>query len=118
MGSWKLLRTFEEDGDTFDISPDNKLLAIGDWGKKKGKVSIHSLETGEKLEERYHYKRTLWDDLVEASNVITKIVYIEFSADGKMLTTGGFDSRVKLWRVERVKEKKKERSWWRKIFRD
>ena len=119
VGSWKLLRTFEESGEVFDISPDNKLLATGQhWGKKEGTVNIYSLETGEKLEEKYHYKRTFWDDLVDASAALTMIHHVEFSADGKMLASGGFDSRVKLWKVERVKEKKKKRSWWRKIFRD
>ena len=72
VGSWKLLWTFEKVGEFFDISPDNKLLATGrSWGDekrttpKKGIVRIYSLETGEKLEEQVHYKRTLWDDLVE-----------------------------------------------------
>ena len=117
VGSWKLLRTVEEGEDVFDISPDNKLLATGHWGEKKGTVSIHSLETGEKLEEKVHYKRTLWDDLRDASGAITMINYLEFSPDGKMLATGG-GGMVKLWKVERVKKEKKKRSWWRKIFRD
>ena len=117
VGSWKVLRAFKEGKRVFNISPDNKLLAAGHWGEKKGTVSIHSLETGEKLDEKTHYKRTLWDDLRDASGALTMIGYVEFSPDGKMLTTGG-GGMVKLWKVERVKKEKKKRSWWRKIFRD
>ena len=117
VGSWKLLPTLEEDRGVFDVSPDSKFIAKGNWGEKKGTVSIHLLKTGEKLEEKTHYKRTLWDDLNRESKYVTRIDYIEFSPDGKMLATSG-GGMVKLWKVERVKEKKKKRSWWRKIFRD
>ena len=72
IGSWKLLRTLEENKGVFDVSLDNKFIAKGNWGEKKGTVSIHSLETGEKLDERTHYK-TFWDDLSRESKYVTKL---------------------------------------------
>lgn len=81
--------------DVFDVSSDNRLIAIGGFGKFR----IYSLETGKLLAEEYHYKRTRKADLAGAPDLISFINHIEFSPDGKWLSTGGDIGYVKLWKV-------------------
>ena len=104
VGSWKLIRNLKTSkSDTvFGISHDGQLLAAGSDGEE-GKVRIYDFKTGKVLAEKYHYKRTFWDDLMGAQGLVSMIAHIEFSPDGKMLTTGGGDGRVKLWRIEKKK---------------
>ena len=99
VGSWKVIQEFEVAGrhiNTFDVSRDKQLLAIGGFGTFK----IFSLKTGKLLAEQYHYKRSRQADLAGALDLISILDYIEFSPGGNLLATGGEDGSVKLWKLK------------------
>lgn len=97
VGTWKLIKTIENTTyvHSFDVSPNKKMVAGGGFGKFK----IFSLETGNLITEIYHYKRTFMDDFRGEMQMIEFLVHIEFSPDGKMLSTSGEDGTVKLWEI-------------------
>jgi WD40 repeat protein len=97
-GRWKIKNEFEVrgyDSSNFGVSPDNKLIAMG----SSEIFEIFSLETGEFLAAYYHQKNTFLNKIFHPGHNIPYTNQVEFSPNGKLLLTGGFDT-VKLWSLE------------------
>jgi len=74
-----------------DFSPDISVIAVG--GHQT--FGLYSLQTGNLIVEEKHADTRLWNDTQQ----IYDLSHLEFSPDGKLLSSGGNDGTVKLWRV-------------------
>lgn len=75
------------------FSPDASMIAIGGYKK----FGVFGSQTGVLLAEARHTRSRFFED----NEMVNELSDIEFSADGKLLLTGGSDGSIKIWRVGR-----------------
>ena len=79
------------------ISPNGEYMATG----VRGTFNLIRLSDGVRVDTAVHYKRSLADDLRGELDMIVELRSLDFSADGRMLLTGGENGSVKLWAIDK-----------------
>ena len=88
-------------------SSDGKRLASAQWGMKKAMTNPNAADSFSF--EDMSFSIRLWDpqtgaELAQLAGHHNFVVKLAFSADGRLLASGGFDSTIKLWDVSTGQE--------------